>query len=166
MVSGPPVGVAATAAASCPLERRRCQLPACRPLSSAHSACVRRSGQCKSCGAWNTLEKVSVSTAAEAGGGSGARAAARFAAGRTVTAPASRAGRGSASSDEGSVPALGSARSARRSAWVQETEGAREFCCLGWGQLLLLAVLPARAAISTLLSAPVPPTCLQPRNGW
>ncbi len=75
-----------------------------------------RAGQCKACGAWNALEKVTVAPAAEAGGGSGARAAARFAAGKS-------AGGGSMDGGPGGGFAA-AARPLRRSAWVQEVEGA------------------------------------------
>ncbi|PSC73730.1 DNA repair [Micractinium conductrix] len=69
------------------------------------------SGQCKACGVWNSLEKVKILPVSESGGGgSGARAAARFAAGRTA---------GGSVDDDAPAP---STRTLRRSAWVQDSE--------------------------------------------
>lgn len=104
-----------------PLALAACRLPpACVPVPWPQTAIIPtppahhcRAGQCKACGAWNSLEKVTIGPAAESsGGGSGARAAARFAAGKTTT--------GGSFSEEGSRPA---SKPLRRSAWVQDMEG-------------------------------------------
>ncbi|KAI3427273.1 hypothetical protein D9Q98_007205 [Chlorella vulgaris] len=70
-------------------------------------------GQCKSCSAWNSLEKVTVQAAAEVGGGSGSRAAARFAAGKSSAGGGGEDGLGRGSA---------AAKPLRRSAWVQDAE--------------------------------------------
>ncbi len=92
---------------------------ACVPTRPSSPACpLPRAGQCKACGKWNTLEKVVVQPAGDAGGGGGgARAAARFAAGKSAGGGASSDGEGPG----GGAPFAG--RPYRRSAWVLEAEG-------------------------------------------
>lgn len=93
--------------------------PTARPTHAA-TCHPPRAGQCKACGKWNTLEKVVVQPAGDAGGGgSGARAAARFAAGRSVGGGAGSDSEGPA----GGAPSPFAGRPYRRSAWVVEAEG-------------------------------------------
>jgi hypothetical protein len=71
------------------------------------------SGQCKSCGEWNSLQKVAVApTGDSGGGGSGARAAARF-----------KAALSSTEDTMGPPETL----ALRRRVWVQDVEGERRF---------------------------------------
>ena len=81
--------------------------------------------------------------AAESGGGSGARAAARFAAGK------SSAGSGTEDGPGPGGRAAGASRSLRRSAWVQDVEGVQFSCCWVCRHVLLHG-LPACRCILAL----------------